>query len=296
MFHSNIIIALLVAALFAPVSAIIGGKPVDITKRPYMASLMYLEEHNLEEHICGAIIISHTLLITAAHCVFERAPADISIRVGSNSWKDGGRIVFPYSITLHPLWQDRPHDPDHNPHDPDIAVIKLTKPLRFTDKISPSILALDHSLTRPESGLRLTVCGWGYLDYQPRLELHEIQELAMDLEHCRNAYRYTSWPYVSQHMICAEAPNKGSTSPGDSGGPLVDVHTGMVVGVVYMGSEGYPDGYTWIGHTNIRDFIEEHMAIEGRIKAYGHLLEALYTFLAIVFPGVCIFAFGWLAL
>jgi len=46
----------------------IGSGTSDITW-PWMASIGYYREHGGWEHFCGATLIDHQFVITAAHCV-----------------------------------------------------------------------------------------------------------------------------------------------------------------------------------------------------------------------------------
>lgn len=69
---------------------IIGGRPIDISRVPYQASLRYQLEH-----ICGASIISRRHCLTAAHCyesmTFHR---DYSILVGTQFMSGRGQNTF----------------------------------------------------------------------------------------------------------------------------------------------------------------------------------------------------------
>lgn len=50
---------------------IVGGQEASISSAPFVASLQR-RKNNLAMHICGAVIVSNTFLLTAAHCITDR--------------------------------------------------------------------------------------------------------------------------------------------------------------------------------------------------------------------------------
>lgn len=52
-------------------------------------------------HLCGATIISQYFALTAAHCTHGRASDAMSIRVGSQSLQNGGKIHKVYKVFQH---------------------------------------------------------------------------------------------------------------------------------------------------------------------------------------------------
>lgn len=158
----NILTIILSFYLFPGASAIVGGTSAEITNAPFMASLQYGGKH------CGgAVIISTTLLITAAHCIFGNSgetcdlPEHYSIRVDSNYWADGGEVVFAESFVLFPGFKSSSKYPD-------IAVIRLKNSLLFTQIVKPASLDMDFDISRPRPAhiTKVAAYGWGLTSYK----------------------------------------------------------------------------------------------------------------------------------
>lgn len=138
----HLLISPVVPVLLEPSERIIGGSSMDITDVPWQVSLQYYGEH-----FCGGSIYSKTIIITAAHCIKE---GERSIRAGSSLHDSEGVVVGVEAYIIHPQFDK------HNMKN-DVAVLKLSSPLSFSDSIQTIPLAE----TDPPTSSSALATGWG---------------------------------------------------------------------------------------------------------------------------------------
>lgn len=93
-------------------------------------------------YICGGSIISKNHVITASHCVTKPRTKDLSnlsgilLYLGTTNLKHFGP-----GIQVHQISQAQVH-PDYNPNNlyNDIAVLKLQRPIEYTNYVRPICL------------------------------------------------------------------------------------------------------------------------------------------------------------
>ncbi|XP_041565267.1 trypsin beta-like [Drosophila elegans] len=201
-----------------PEERIIGGQNIEIEQAPWQVSLQV----NGEPH-CGGSIYSKDIIITAAHCRFDKKKRrlearDFLIRVGSSLSNSKGTLVKVAAIRSHENYNSTNLTKD-------IAVMRLSEPLNFTDKVKSIPLAERN----PAPGTVAMVSGWGatstYAKYSYPVHLHGVDVLILR---------------VDQFFIFAGSYGQ-TTCYGDSGGPLVVDQ--QLVGVVSAGYT-YCDGRT----------------------------------------------------
>jgi trypsin len=86
---------------FAKNERIVGGSSINISEFPFQASIRIF---HLNEHICGATIITHRHVVSAAHCIYDDRNnfSQIRVIVGANSART---ILSSYkilNIDVHP--------------------------------------------------------------------------------------------------------------------------------------------------------------------------------------------------
>lgn len=211
---------------------IVGGEPAKIEQFPWTASLQRYGNHR-----CGASIISHKTILTAAHCTYGVTARTLQTRVGSTTSSTGGQLLQILRIRQHP---------DYNAATiaNDIAVLVLVKSLSFEAngfaKISLPVSGLNLSV-----GEITSVAGWGVLYEGGKLssQLRSVSVPIISNEVCNEAYRNG----ITNGMICAGFENGlKDACQGDSGGPLSVGDT--LVGIVSFGNgcarPGFPGVYT----------------------------------------------------
>uniref|UniRef100_A0A6P4EQB9 trypsin n=1 Tax=Drosophila rhopaloa TaxID=1041015 RepID=A0A6P4EQB9_DRORH len=212
-----------VISSFAPIfgelipERIVGGSQVDISAVPWQASLQFAGSH-----VCGAVIFSDQIVITAAHCFESIWEFFYNVRVGSSIRNFGGQVVGISKIRKHEGYYKLPNGILNN----DIAVIRLEFSLYLGATISPISLA-DSS---PAVGSAASVSGWGDFGFL-QIGSDSLQEVTVDIVDSKECQQ--SYGYINNNMICAAAFGKDSCQ-GDSGGPLVS--GGKLVGIVSFGT------------------------------------------------------------
>ncbi|XP_075155601.1 serine protease SP24D-like [Haematobia irritans] len=233
---SLVLVACIVAVACStalPNGRVLGGQDAYEGQFPYMTSLRRNGSHR-----CGATIISQIYELTAAHCVGAKdslgnyyifAPTELSVRVGSNERFRGGIIVNVSEIIVHE---------DYGNFLNDIALVRLTVPLVYTNNIQPIPLA---SAVVP-TGSDVVIMGFGRInqngDLPQKLQWNILKAICgRECERKINNY--------SEGLICLGHEADNGACNGDSGGPAV--YEGEVRGVanfVYGGcGSTNPDGY-----------------------------------------------------
>ncbi|XP_076645032.1 trypsin delta isoform X2 [Halictus rubicundus] len=204
---------------------IIGGRPVDIKRRPFMLSLC-----NSDGFICGASILSDKWGITALHCLNAEDAATYYVRAGSNLHNRGGKLhrvtrIHAYDRSTFFYWFSSMlyHD---------IALFQVWPPFRFSSTVKAA--RLPNELSRLPR--KLYVCGWGYSDFQQSTRMNSIL-MGVHVSHvpyeaCINQTTEYKALVNKDHHVCYGTPGKDSCF-GDSGGPLAGKNT--IYGVVSFG-------------------------------------------------------------
>merc|ERR1711936_202424 len=232
----------------APVSSsdrIVGGKEVNPkNKLPYQ---VLVSPCNKEGRclMCGGTILNKRYVVTAAHCLYGgndqmtlKGGATFRVMLGEHDHcKSTSSFVLASAVHKHPKF-----DLNNPSGDNDIAILKLSKDLTFSDKIKP--VCLPTSATKDYSGKASTVSGWGGTKgYTPLNPVDQPRQCALkeaivnilkpsDTK-CSNFIGDSS----STTMLCAWAKGKDACQ-GDSGGPLTVAENGkyVLLGVVSYGS------------------------------------------------------------
>ncbi|XP_063797834.1 transmembrane protease serine 5-like [Pseudophryne corroboree] len=175
-------------------SRIIGGSDVTLGRWPWQVSL-YLNN----KHVCGGSIVAHQWIITAAHCVHNYRSPQLS------SWSVLSGIVSHSPVRLktsavekiiyHQKYDDRSHDYD-------IALMKLEKPLNYSDSIRPVCLPqYDQDLP---AGSECWISGWGHTQPDNTHMPHSLKEAMVPListKKCNSSCIYDG--DITPRMLCA---------------------------------------------------------------------------------------------
>ncbi|XP_050744280.1 trypsin alpha [Drosophila biarmipes] len=205
-----------------PEERVIGGRDIEIEQAPWQVSLQYRGRH-----YCGGSIYSKDIIITAAHCRFteerQRLEAeDFEVRVGSALSDAGGRLIKVAAIkSFEPYTFE-----DTN----DIAVMRLSEPLEFSEQVQPIPLAKEN----PARGSPAFTSGWGAMK-------KPFSKKFVYPRHLQGIWIRTYLPILGilvpkrQDLVYAGSYRRTSCN-GDSGGPLVVNQ--QLVGVVSGGFKG----------------------------------------------------------
>lgn len=210
--RSSIVTGLLVGIIAHTITstwAIAGGTVATAGQLPYQVSL----RNTGFGHICGGVIVSRNLVITAGACTDPRSPSIDLIVAGS--LKRTENVLWQQTITVnrtvvHP-------DYDGNTMDNDLSLLFLNEPFEFNDNISSVSLPSVGVETYPNS---VILSGWGNVQYgEPMFEdLHYVELVTYSDTDCEAIVGQ----YVRPEILCVGWNEGGrGACQGDAGSPLV---------------------------------------------------------------------------
>ncbi|CAH1802993.1 unnamed protein product, partial [Owenia fusiformis] len=199
-------------APFGIMPHIVGGKPAIANSWPWQVEMLLFGGF-----YCAGSLISNQWVVTAAHCVHTyQDPRPWQVRLGEHHRErdDGTEVTIGVAeIIIH-----------HNyisgyPWDYDVAVVKLTSPIRFSTGINSVCLPGRDDVFEP--GTKCMVTGWGdTLGTGDPDTLNEIEVPLYDNAVCNDDDHYDG--PITDRMLCAGYEEGGlDACSGDSGGPLV---------------------------------------------------------------------------
>ncbi|XP_019966667.1 coagulation factor X [Paralichthys olivaceus] len=217
----------LINAEMARMTRIVGGEDCPPGECPWQALLLNEDDVGF----CGGTILNEYIILTAAHCMNQSRY--IYIKLGEfDTLVDDGNEATHYVETIITHFKYKP-DTYHN----DIALIKLTKPIKFSRFILPACLPeqdfAEKVLMRQPDGV---VSGFGRLG-EGRLASTILQRLSLPFVDRLTCIESTQFR-ISARMFCAGYHSTPKDScQGDSGGPHVTRYrdTVFVTGIVSWG-------------------------------------------------------------
>ncbi|XP_015679609.1 prothrombin [Protobothrops mucrosquamatus] len=212
---------------------IVKGVDAEVGSAPWQVMLF---KKKPQELVCGASLISNRWVLTAAHCILyppwdkNYTTDDLLVRLGKHNrirYEQGKeKILFLDKIIIHPKynWMEN--------LDRDIALLRLAKPVPFSDYVHPICLPTKQVIqSLLLTGYKGRVTGWGNLfdtwgagSRQLPSVLQEVNLPIVSRDICKASTNIK----VTDNMFCAgyspEESKRGDACEGDSGGPFVMKH------------------------------------------------------------------------
>jgi secreted trypsin-like serine protease len=245
-----------VAAAPPPAGAVVGGAPVAMGKYPWFVSV----------DGCGGSLVAADRVLTAAHCVEGKTPAQMGVvRFGGSA--QTRKVV---ALAAEPRFVAAELDGSENPEaaKDDVAILALDRPVTG---IRPVTLAGAGAVAAVRGRVELIGRGGtraGALGplRSGRTGLRGTTLEAMANAKCANYWKSTKNPayhhaFDPRVMLCAGAPHRGICQ-GDSGGPLLMRTRGGAarqVGVVsWLGDRCGVGPSVFARVSALRAFIDQH--------------------------------------
>lgn len=221
---------------------VINGDTAVVAQFPFMASL----RTSGNVHFCGGWFPNggaNRWLVTSAHCVRDRLPADIVAHMGTNSRTADGVVHAIEQIVIHP-------DYNANLVANNIALIRTAAPIVPTGLVQ----SIGINLGNIAGGVPVIIPGWGLTSVGELKSFFHIPSKSMTLlqrpgnfsddllfasvstitrEQCLTQHTNLNRRYIYESTICTDNENSGMCT-GDAGGPLVtgEIPNRVVVGMV----------------------------------------------------------------
>ncbi|CAG03182.1 unnamed protein product [Tetraodon nigroviridis] len=192
-------------------SRVVSGEDARPHSWPWQVSLQ-TDSSGHWRHVCGGTLISSEWVLTAAHCIKDEHR--LRVELGKHSREAGEEGSLSRSAAVIVAHEDYNILLSRN----DIALIKLSSPVSFSDIVTPACLP-QQGLILPH-GASCYITGWGRLSTEgPQADLlQQALLLVVDHDTCSQG----DWWSVlaTDKMVCAGGDGIAAGCNGDSGGPL----------------------------------------------------------------------------
>lgn len=254
---------------------IFGGSETDVGMYPWAGVIQYRVSKKRFSVYCGAALIHHRWVLTAAHCIISIPRAWSIHRVRFNEWdtkkKDNCTIKNDVQICraeyeieetfAHPRYQVNDPSMRH-----DIALLKTKTIVEINDYVIPVCLPFSDTIREMYQEVdqeEFVVTGWGQTDQgTPGIQRH-VTLTGQKKAECDRAFE-SQGIQLSEDQLCIGGEEGQDSCRGDSGGPLTKEHelVNYLIGVVSFGAykcgtKGHPGVYTNV--TSYLDWIEDTM-------------------------------------
>ncbi|XP_028322108.1 enteropeptidase [Gouania willdenowi] len=192
---------------------VVGGSDAEKGAWPWMVSLLWRGNH-----ACGASLIGHDWLLTAAHCVYGKNvhlhfwTAVLGLRAQSDKNSADVQTRRIDRIVINQQYNRQSKQAD-------IALMHLQQPINFTQWVQSICLPLEGQSF--PAGTKCFIAGWGRDAENGNLPdiLQEAQVPLVNRSLCQDSLPEYN---ITSSMLCAGYAEGGiDTCQGDSGGPLM---------------------------------------------------------------------------
>ncbi|XP_063831407.1 CLIP domain-containing serine protease HP8-like [Ostrinia nubilalis] len=241
---------------------IYGGENTAIDEFPWLVRIKYILDNGKEVYACAGSLLTDNYVLTAAHCAVNLTIKEV--RLGDwnlqTEYDCQGSVCIGHAVDVKVVKViPFPNYTKMDTFKGDIALLKLQRPVNFTDFIRPICLPTTKFVANQDysPGSTYWTAGWGKTEFEKKPAIKRKVELnAVPVPECRRKQPILSDDTVS-FTICAGGTDGKDTCVGDSGGSLVKQVTEnsttnwFLMGVTSYGykecgSEGRPGLYARI--------------------------------------------------
>ncbi|CAG4984300.1 unnamed protein product [Colias eurytheme] len=214
----------------SPGFRLIGAVPVNLGDYPYFAGLL-IKLTNGATSVCGSSLLSHSKLVTAAHCwrTEQHQAQQLTVVLASTRLYSGGTRLTTSSVEVHANYV--PSSLSY-----DIALITINR-VQFTSNIQPIALATGD---QDYMGTWARAAGFGKTSDSQQYITRSSYLGHVSLQVISNAecLRTFAPRFVLSTTLCTSGTEGLGTCAGDSGGPLVIGSKGnaTLIGITSFGS------------------------------------------------------------
>uniref|UniRef100_A0A8C5GK64 chymotrypsin n=1 Tax=Gouania willdenowi TaxID=441366 RepID=A0A8C5GK64_GOUWI len=219
---------------------IVGGMVAPTGYWPWQVSLQLSGKH-----FCGGSLINNEWVLTAAHCLDDLPDGNLTVSLGRQT--QNGSNPHEVSRTIARLISHESFNTTTTRDD--IALLKLSSPVTFSNYILPVCLAAPGSTIH--SGEDVWITGWAPGETGAGGLPDDLMEVEIPTVGNRQCSCHYGVGAITDNMLCAGFQEGGKdTCQGDSGGPMVIKYENrwIQLGVVSFGTgcarPGIPGVYT----------------------------------------------------
>eukprot|EP00094_Tigriopus_californicus_P006524 TCALIF_06281-PA protein Name:"Similar to TMPRSS13 Transmembrane protease serine 13 (Homo sapiens)" AED:0.37 eAED:0.40 QI:0/0/0/0.44/1/1/9/0/520 len=241
-----------------PVSErIIGGIQVpDAARQPWQVFLHLCGEGcDKGCFMCGGTLLNHRWILTAMHCLqssCSKVRTNIKVRFGSEKMPNNLKAAGDEEIDKIVLNSDYIPNLIEN----DIALIRLARPVKFSDQIQPACLPQNaKNLYNAFRNVQIAHLFSAKNNVSPILKEGKVQILSSRDRKCRKGSGLPANNLIPSTKMCAYALGVDACQ-GDSGGPLLIEENGRcaVAGIVSYGIDCAKKNFAGV-YTRVNQFL-----------------------------------------
>jgi hypothetical protein len=238
----------------SPAQAVLYGQPDD-NEHPYVGVVRFFDEDGNYLWRCTGTLISPTVVLTAGHCTFGTASAEVWFTETAPSTTD----VLSGDYTRGTTGETYTH-PDYDdfatfPNTSDVGIVVLDEPVPLETYPSLPTVGLADTLYKHEL---FTIVGYGIQDTQPA-QVAEVRRLqaTVKLISLRSGYSAGFNLHLSSN---AGKPHRGGLCFGDSGGPVLYGTTILAVNSFVLNANCAGSGFSYrIDQPQVLSWIESFL-------------------------------------
>lgn len=205
-----------ISNLSSRVKRIILGNEAKPHSHPWIVSLQMKQTSN---HFCSGFLINENYVVTAAHCLLRKTIFNFKIvfglhRLDQSNKQHADSIAYPYRLIFHENFNIKNKTND-------IALIRLEKPVKFSNQISSLCLPDDKSSLNLNENDIFYVAGWGRTSlHSNRSNANRLKQAVLKVMNNSVCAKYHLYDPLSSCCAMNQIDNSNICF-GDSGVPLI---------------------------------------------------------------------------